>query len=55
MNLHVLRATESKKVIFDMSSVCLSVFVCVCVCLSVDTITQKIIELAQPNLVCDLI
>ena len=25
-----------------------------CVCLSVDTITQKIIELAQPNLVCDL-
>ena len=24
------------------------------VCLSVDTITQKIIELAQPNLVCDL-
>ena len=51
MNVHVLRATESKKVIFGMSSVC----VCVCVCVSVDTITQKIIELAQPNLVCDLI
>ena len=45
INLHVLRATESKKVIFGMSSVCLSVA----------TITQKIIELAQPNLVCDLI
>ena len=45
MNVHVLRATESKKVIFGMSSVCLSVA----------TITQKIIELAQPNLVCDLI
>ena len=45
MNLHVLRATESKKVILGMSSVCLSV----------DTIIQKIIELAQPNLVCDLI
>ena len=57
MNLHVLRATESKKAIFGMSSVCLSVCVCVCVCvcLSVDTITQKIIELAQPNSVCDLI
>ena len=25
------------------------------VCLSVDTITQKIIEVAEPNLVCDLI
>ena len=49
MNVHVLRATESKKGIFGMSSVC------VCVCLSVATITQKIIELAQPNLVCDLI
>ena len=61
MNVHVLRPTESKKVIFGMSSVCLSVSlsvclsVCVCVCLSVATITQKIIELAQPNLVCDLI
>ena len=75
MNLHVLRATESKKVIFGMSSMCLSVclsicssvwvcvcvcvcvcvYVCVCVCLSVDTITQKIIELAQPNSLCDLI
>ena len=53
MNLHVLRATESKKVSFGMSSVCLSV--CLPVCLSVDTITQKIIELAQPNLVYDLI
>ena len=51
MILHVLRATESKKVIFGMSSVC----VCLSVCLSVDTITQKIIELAQPNLVFDLI
>ena len=51
MNVHVLRATESKKVIFGMSCVCLSV----CLCLSVATITQKIIELAQPNLVCDLI
>ena len=49
MNVHVLRATESKKVIFGMSSVCLSV------CLSVATITQKIIELAQPNFVCDLV
>ena len=49
MDLHVLRVTESKKVIFGMSSVCLSV------CLSVYTITLKIIELAQPNLVCDLI
>ena len=28
MNLHILRASESKKVIFGMSSVC----VCVCVC-----------------------
>ena len=61
MDLHVLRVTESKKVIFDMSSVCLSVCVClsvsVClsVCLSVYTITQKIIELSQPNLVFDLI
>ena len=45
MDLHVLRLTESKKLIFGMSSVCLSV----------DTITQEIIELAQPNLVCDLI
>ena len=41
MDLHVLRATESKKVSFGMSSVCLSV----------GTITQKIIELAQSNLV----
>ena len=31
MNVHVLRPTESKKVIF----VCLSVCVCVCVCVSV--------------------
>ena len=46
MNVHVLRTTESKKVIFGMSSVCLSV------CLSVATIIQKIIELAQPNLAC---
>ena len=30
MNLHVLRATESKKVIFGMSSVCLSVCLSVC-------------------------
>ena len=45
MDLHVLRATESKKVSFGMSSVCLSV----------DTITQKTIELAQPYLVYDLI
>ena len=51
MNVHVLRATESKKVIFGMSSVC----VCLSVCLSVATITQKIIELAQPNLACDRI
>ena len=35
MNVHVLRATESKKVIFGMSSVCLSV------CLSVATITKN--------------
>ena len=37
MNLHVLRATESKKVIFGMSSVCVSVClsVCMCVCVSV--------------------
>ena len=61
MILHVLRATESKKVIFGMSSVCLFVClsvclsVCLCVCLSVHTITQTITELAQPNLVCDLI
>ena len=59
INLHVLRATESKKVSFGMSSVCLPVcLLCVCcvsVCLSVGTITQKIIEQAQPNLVCDLI
>ena len=57
MDLHVLRVTEFKKVIFGMSSVCVSVCVCVClcVCLSVTTITQKIIGLAQPNLVCDLI
>ena len=56
MDLHVLRATESKKVSFCMSSVYLSVVsVCVSVCLSVGTITQKIIELAQPNLVCNLI
>ena len=45
MNLHVLSVTESKKVIFGMSSVCLSVY----------TITQKTIELSHPNLVCDLI
>ena len=54
-----------KKLIFVMSSVCLSVSqlvgrsvgrsVCLSVCLSVDTITQKVIELAQPSLVCDLI
>ena len=45
MDLHVLRLTESKK----------SFLAChLSVCLSVDTITQKIIELAQPNLVCDL-
>ena len=43
MDLHVLRATESKKVSFGMSSVCLG------------TVTQKIIELAQLNLVCGLI
>ena len=49
MNVHVLRATESKKGIFGMSSVS----VCLSVCLSVATITQKIIELAHPNLVCD--
>ena len=57
MNVHVLRATESKKRYFW--SVCLSVSlslsVCLSVCLCVATITQKIIELAQPNLVCDLI
>ena len=35
--------------------ICLSVCLCLPVCLSVDTITQKIIELAQLNLVCDLI
>ena len=37
MNVNVLRATESKKVIFGMSSVCLSLCVSVClsVCLSV--------------------
>ena len=37
MNVHVLRATESKKVIFGMSSVCVSVCLSVClpVCLSV--------------------
>ena len=45
MDLHVLRVTEPKKVIFGMLSVCLSV----------DTITQNIIELAQPNLVCGII
>ena len=57
MNVHVLRVTESKKVILGMSSVCLSVCLsgCLSVCLSVATITQKIIELAQPNLVCNLI
>ena len=33
MNLHVLRATETKKVIFGMSSVCL--YVCLSVCLTV--------------------
>ena len=42
--IRVLRHADSKTLIFGMS-----------VCLSVDTITQKIIELAQPNLVCDLI
>ena len=45
MDLHVLSVTESKKVIFGMSSVCVSVY----------AITQKIIELSQQNLVCDLI
>ena len=30
MDLHVLRATESKKVVFGMLSVCLSVFLSVC-------------------------
>ena len=62
MNLHVLRHADSKKLIFGMSSVCLCVCVCVClsVCLSVGVSvcghhnSQKI-ELAQPNLVCDLI
>ena len=49
MNLHILRHADSKKLIFGMSSVCLSV------CLSVDASTQKIIELAQPNLVCNRI
>ena len=53
VDLHVLKVTESKKVIFGMSSVCLCV--CPSVCLSVDTITQKIMEVAQPNLVCNLI
>ena len=42
MDLHVLRGTESKKVIFSMSG-------SVCVCLW--TLTQKIIELAHLNLV----
>ena len=46
MDLHILRASEPKK----------SFLACrLCVCLSVDIITRKIIELAQPNLVCDLI
>ena len=39
MNLHILRHAGSNKLIFGMSSVCLSV----------DTITQKTIKLAQPN------
>ena len=49
MKIHFLRHADFKRIIFGMSSVCLSV------CLSVDTITQNIIELAQTNLVCDLI
>ena len=44
MKIHFLRHADLKRIIFGLS-----------VCLSVDTITQKIIELAQPNLVCDLI
>ena len=48
MYLHILSVTESKKSHF-WHVVCLSV------CLSVYTITQKIIELSQQNLVCDLI
>ena len=32
MDLHVLSITESKKVIFGMSSVCVSVCLCVCLC-----------------------
>ena len=46
MDLHVLRATESKKSNFLACRVCVCVCVCVClsVCLSVDTITQKIFE-----------
>ena len=59
MKIHILRHADYKELIFGMSSVCLSVCLSVCrslsVCLSVDTITQKIIELAQPNLVCYLI
>ena len=39
MKIHVLRHADYKELIFGMSSVCLSV----------DTITQKIIELAQPK------
>ena len=45
MKIHFLRHADLKRITFGMSSVCLSV----------DTITLKIIELAQPNLVCDLI
>ena len=61
MNFHVLNDSPKKLFLACRLSVCLSVCVClsvsVClsVCLSVNTITQKIIELAQPNLVCDLI
>ena len=55
MDLLVLKVTESKKVIFGMSSVCLSMCLRLSVCLFVDTITQKIIELAQPKLVHYLI
>ena len=50
MNLHVLRATESKKSYF-WHVVCLSVCLSVCLYVCLWTpITQKIIELAQPNL-----
>ena len=54
MKIHFLRHADFKRIILACRlSVCL--LVCLSVCLSVDTITQKIIELAQPNLVCDLI